>query len=193
MTGIAAFKEFISQFPHYTEGAFELAKPYLQEQTINKGEHILRQGSKCHDIHFVISGMFKVYYLRDGVSVTSCFCKEGRFTTSYRSLISSQPSELNIQATEPAETVRIAYEDLKKLYSQDLFWQQIGRLITEQEYLVTECYTRLINDTSAKQRYLNVLENEPDLLQRVSLADLASYLQVTPETISRIRRQLATS
>ena len=137
--------------------------------------------------------MFKVYYLRDGVEITTCFCKENRFTTSYQSLITNQVSKLSIQAIEEAEIVSIQYEDLKKLYAQHSFWQQIGRMITEQEYIITECYTRLINDKSAKQRYLEILNNEADLLQRVSLSDLASYLQVTPETISRIRKNLATS
>ena len=151
MTGTINFKTFISQFPHYSNGAFELAEPYLKINKIKKGEHILCQGSICRNIHFVVSGMFKVYYLRDGVEITTCFCKENRFTTSYQSLISNQPSDLNIQAVENSETVSIQYEDLKKLYAQHLFWQQIGRMVTEQEYIITECYTRLINDKPAKQ------------------------------------------
>ncbi len=187
------FKIFISQFPQYTERAYLLAEPYLKNKSIKKGEHILQQGNRCRKLTFVISGMFKVYYLRDGVEITTCFCKENRFTTSYQSLITDQPSELSIQAIEDAEIVTILYEDLKKLYELDPFWQQIGRLVTEQEYIITSCYTRMINDKSAKQRYLEILNNEPDLLQRVSLTDLASYLQVTPETISRIRKDLATS
>ncbi len=193
MTGTKNFKTFISQFPHYSDDAYQLVDPYLKNNEVKKGEHILRQGRICRNIHFVISGMFKVYYLRDGVEITTCFCKENRFAASYQSLISNQPSELGIQAVENSETVSIQYGDLKKLYSQHLFWQQIGRMVTEQEYIITECYTRLINDKSAKQRYMEILDNEPDLLQRVSLADLASYLQVAPETISRIRKKLATS
>ncbi len=193
MTAINIFKNFISQFPHYSNESFALAEPYLSTNRVKKSEHILHQGNICRNIHFVVSGLFKVYYLRDGVEITTCFCKENRFTTSYQSLISNQPSNLGIQAIEDSETVSILYEDLKKLYAQHLFWQQIGRMVTEQEYIITECYTRLINDKSAKQRYLEILNNEPDLLQRVSLIDLASYLQVTPETISRIRKQLATS
>ena len=193
MTGTENFKTFISQFPHYSNDAYESAEPYLKINRIKKGQHILRQGRICRNIHFVVSGMFKVYYLRDGVEITTCFCKENRFAASYQSLISNQPSELGIQAVENSETVSIQYGDLKKLYSQHLFWQQIGRMVTEQEYIITECYTRLINDKSAKQRYMEILDNEPDLLQRVSLADLASYLQVAPETISRIRKKLTTS
>ena len=193
MTAKNKFNAFIRQFPQYTDSAYELASPYLRTHQFKKGEHLLRHGSICRSIHFVTSGMFKIYYLRDGLEITTCFCKENRFTTSYQSLISRQASEMGIQAIEDSETVSIQYEDLNKLYAQHSFWQQIGRMVTEQEYISTTCYTRLINDKSAKQRYLDILNNEPELLQRVSLANLASYLQITPETISRIRKELSTS
>ena len=193
MTEATTFKQFLRQFPHYTEAAYDVAAPYISKQYIKKGDHILKQGSYCRHIYFVIAGIFKIYYLRDGVEVTTCFCRENRFATSYQSLLSGEPSELGIQAIEDAEILKIRYEDLNTLYAQSPFWQQIGRIVAEQEYIIAACYTRLINDKSAKQRYLEILENEPELLQRVPLVDLASYLQVTPETISRIRKELATS
>jgi CRP-like cAMP-binding protein len=193
MSAVQRFQAFIQQFPDYTEAAFALAEPSLKVNAIKKGEHILQPDRICRDIHFVAAGIFKVYYLRNGVAVTTCFCQENRFTTSYQSLITNQPSELGIQAIEDAETVSIRYEQLQELYTQHSFWQQIGRMITEQEYVITACYTRLINDKSAKERYLEILHEEPELLQRVSLIDLASYLQLSPETISRIRKQLASS
>lgn len=193
MEAIQHFRLFISKFPHYSDSVLEAALPYLKQRILNKGDHFIEQGKIAREIAFIHTGIFRMYYLKDGVEVTSCFCKENRFTTSYQSLVSQQPSQLSIQALEDAELLVMQYEDLKKLYEQHLFWQQIGRVVIEQEYIDTECHTRLVHDKTAKQRYLEVLENEPELLQRVSLTHLASYLKLTPETISRIRKQLSTS
>lgn len=193
MTGIENFKTFLSGFPNYSDEAFKLAEPHLKVSRVKKRAHILHQGKTCRHIHFVASGLLKMYYLRDGGEITTCFCKENRIATAYQSLISKQPSEMAIQAVEASEVVSMPFDTLQELYAQGLFWQQMGRMVVEEEYIITACYTRLINDKSAKQRYLEILNNDPELLQRASLADLASYLQVTPETISRIRKQLSVS
>ena len=82
------------------------------------------------------------------------------------------------------------YANLQKLYTQNLFWQQVGRIASENELITTECHNRFLRDLSATERYKQILENENELLQRVPLNYLATYLQIAPETLSRIRKKI---
>lgn len=186
-----AFNNYIKQFPHYTPKVFELVLPYLQAKTISAGDYFLKQGKICKSIAFIEEGLFRLYYLNDGKEVTNCFCKENTLTTSYSSLITQKESEMNIQAIEDSKVILLPYDALQKLYEKDLFWQQMGRLAAENEFIITECHNRFLRDLSATERYLQILENENDLLQRVPLNHLATYLQITPETLSRIRKKIA--
>jgi len=185
-----SFKNYISQFPHYHPKLLEDVLPFLSIKKIEQGEYFLTQGKICKNIAFIGKGLVRLYYLNDGKEVTTCFCKENTITCSYKSLITNTPSDMSIQAIEPTELIVFSYESLQKLYKKELFWQQVGRLAAENEFINTECHNRFISDLSATERYQQILENEPDLLQRVPLNYLASYLQVAPETLSRIRRKI---
>jgi CRP-like cAMP-binding protein len=185
-----SFKAYLQQFPHYTPTVFEDILPFLSIKELDAGDFLLREGKRCTEIAFVEKGLLRLFYLHDGKEVTKCFCKEQTITTSYSSLVTQQASDLAIQAIEPTRLIVFSYNSLQKLYRQDLFWQQVGRLAAENELITTECHHRFLRDLSATERYKQVLENDSELLQRVPLNFLASYLQVAPETLSRIRSKL---
>jgi len=185
-----AFNNYIKQFPHYTPKVYEMVLPYLQEKVVKAGDYLLQEGKICKHISFIEKGLFRLYYLTDGKEVTECFCKENSITTSYSSLITATASEINIQAIEDSKLIVLPYHGLQKLYKKELFWQQVGRLAAESEFLIMESHNRFIRDLSATERYRLILENEADLLQRVPLNYLATYLQITPETLSRIRKKI---
>lgn len=186
-------KKYLRQFPHYTEDAYLTATPYLQKKYLTKGEYLLEEGKLCRQIAFIEKGLFRTFYLRDGVEITTCFCKENTITCSYKSLITQQPSDLSIQALEDCELTVFSYSDLNALYDKHPFWQLVGRMAAENEFLIMENYTRFINDLPAQKRYQQILDTDPNLLQRVPLVYLASYLQIKPETLSRVRKKLTTS
>lgn len=185
-----AFKNYISQFPHYNQKVLDEVLPYLSIQKLDAGDYFLRQGKIGRNIAFIEKGLLRLYYLNDGKEVTTCFCKENTITCSYRSMITNTPSDISIQAIEPCELIVFSYNDLQKLYEKELFWQQVGRLAAENEFINTECHNRFMSDLSATERYQQILENDNDLLQRVPLNNLATYLQVAPETLSRIRKKI---
>ena len=185
-----AFNKYLQQFPHYTSKAFDAVRPYLSVKQLNAGDYFLQQGKICKKVAFIEKGLLRLYYLNDGKIVTTCFCKENTITTSYSSLIIHQESDITIQAIEPSKLIVLPYTALQKLYAQHLFWQQVGRLAAENEFLITTSHHRLLSDLSATDRYLQILAQDRDLLQRVPLNYLASYLQVAPETLSRIRNKI---
>jgi len=186
-----SLKKYLQNFPHYHPSVFEDVKPYIKTIEFTAGDYFLREGSVCKHIGFIEKGLFRLYYLNDGKEVTNCFCKENTITCSYRSLITQQPSDVAIQAIEDATLLTFSYDSLQQLYEKNLFWQQMGRLAGEAEYINMDCHNRFLTDLSATERYKQVLENEEDLLQRVPLKYLASYLQIAPETLSRIRKKIA--
>ncbi len=186
------FKKYLQQFPNYTPNIFENVLPFLSEKTINAGEILLRQGKTAKDIAFIEYGLFRQYYINeDGKEITSCFCKENSITTSYRSLITQQESEISIQAVEESKLIIVSLESIKKLLNTDLFWQQFGRLAAENEFIISESHNRFLKDLSATDRYLQIFNNDKELLQRVPLKFLASYLQISPETLSRVRNKIS--
>lgn len=186
-----AFNQYLQQFPNYTPEVFKKAEPHLSERTLEAGVFWLPPGKVCRHIAFIETGLLRLFYLHDGKEVTHCFCKEYTITTSYSSLISQQESDIAIQAIEPSKLIMLPYPALQQLYEEDLFWQQVGRLASETEYLQTASHNRFLRDLSATDRYLHILEHDKALLQRVPLTYLASYLQIAPETLSRIRNKIA--
>lgn len=186
-----SFNQYLQKFPHYTPAVYQSACSYLSEKTLKPGDFFIQSGKICKNVAFIEEGLLRQYYLNDGKEVTNCFCKEGTMTTSYRSLITQQESDITVQAIETSRLVVLSYDSLQKLFNQDLFWQQVGRIAAENEFITTESHARFLQDFSATDRYLHVLKHENDLLQRVPLVHLATYLQITPETLSRIRSRIS--
>ena len=185
------FKNYLQQFPNFTPAIFENIKSLLSEKTIKAGELLLSQGRTAKEIAFIEYGLFRQYYINDdGKEITSCFCKENSITTSYRSLITQQESEISIEAIEDSKLIMVSLESIKTLLKTDLFWQQFGRLAAENEFIISEEHNRFLKDLSATERYLKIVEKDQSLTKRVPLKYLASYLQISPETLSRIRKKL---
>lgn len=185
------FNDFLKQFPHYTPSAYDNALPFLSEKTFKSGEFFLERGKISRNIAFIEKGLFRLFYINDGKEITNCFCRENTITSSYKSLITQEKSGMAIQAVEDSKLIVLSYDSLQKLFNKDLFWQQVGRLAAENEYVVSESHNRFLTDLSATDRYLEILNNDEELLQRVPLTYLASYLQIAPETLSRIRKKIS--
>ena len=186
-----AFDSYFQQFPHYSPEAFEAVRPFLRVRELDAGEYFLQQGQISKQIAFIEEGLLRLYYLKDGKEITHCFCKEQTLSTSYSSLITQRASKISIQAIEPSRLIVLPYEALQGLYQEYLFWQEVGRLAGENEYVINEQHKHFLLDLSATERYLQFLEQDKDLFQRIPLRYLASYLQIAPETLSRIRKKIS--
>jgi CRP-like cAMP-binding protein len=185
-------KQFLRQIVPISDEEFGKAIPYFEIKNLKKGEYFVHQNKICRQIAFINKGSLKTYYINHkSDEVTSCFCGEHCFVTSYKSFIKQVPSELAIQAMEDVELLVISREGLYKLYDISSIWQTIGRILAENEYLVMEKYASVLNNESAKEKYLRLMEEQPDILQKASVEDIASYLGVTRRTLSRIRKEIS--
>ena len=186
------FKQFLKQISPISDKEFADTISYFTEQNLKKSDFFVKQDKVCRHIAFIVKGTLRTYYINDKAEeTTSCFCTENNLTTSYKSFILQQPSTLILQAIEDTELLVIDYENLQKLYSKSTIWQTIGRAVAEREYIVMEQYASVLNNETAKEKYLRLLKEQPNVLQKANIEDIASYLGVTRRTLSRIRQEIS--
>ena len=186
------FKQFLKSISPITDNEFADTMAYFSEQNLKKGDFFVKQDKVCQHIAFILKGTLRTYYINNKAEETiSCFCTENSLTTSYKSFILQQSSNLNIQTIEDTQLLVIDYENLQKLYAKSVIWQTIGRTIAEREYMVMEQYASILNNETAKEKYLRLLKEQPSVLQKANVEHIASYLGVTRRTLSRIRQEIS--
>ncbi|RZJ49684.1 MAG: Crp/Fnr family transcriptional regulator [Flavobacterium sp.] len=152
---------------------------------------LLNAGEKSDAIYFIISGAARVYYLdKEGAETTSWFLFENEFLISVYSFFTGEPSFEYLETIEDCTLIMLNRNTLNELYLQYLEFNVIGRKLTEYYYIRNEKQANDLRMLTAKQRYQALLTSNPKLINRVSLGYIASYLGITQETLSRIRKQI---
>jgi len=187
---IENFKKYLAQLTPIENESFDIASEYFKIERICKSEFFIKEGQICSKIAFISEGLFRIYYLKDGIEINTCFCKENSITSSFNSFVNHIPSNENIQALENSVVVTLSSENLAKLYSDSQIWQTIGRLLTEKECLRLSDRASSLSFESALEKYKNLLKYQPGIIQRVSIQHIASYIGVSRETLSRIRSKI---
>lgn len=186
------FRAYLTKIAPVDEGLFQDSIGYFKPLSLKKDDYFIREGHVCRQVAFIDQGILRTFYLNDKAEMTtSCFCTLQSLTTSYKSLILQSPSTISIQAIEQSELLVIDYSNLQLLYSKSQYWQNIGRKIAEQEYLVMEQYASVLNNEGAKEKYARLLNEQPDVVLKANVAHIASYLGVTRRTLSRIRQEIS--
>ncbi|HWK58516.1 MAG TPA: Crp/Fnr family transcriptional regulator [Parapedobacter sp.] len=155
-----------------------------------KGNLLFSAGKLERDIYFMVRGIARVYYHRGDHTTTLCFNSEGEVLISLKSYIENQPGYENIELLEPSRLLQLKTGDLDKLYTSDIHVANWGRRLAEQELIKTEerLMSKLFN--TASERYRELMQKQPQLLQRVQLGYIASYLGISQVTLSRIRADI---
>ncbi len=157
---------------------------------IKKGGVLIRKDERCQSLFFVTKGLVRGYYFKEGKEITNWFAQEQEFATCFYAFISQSASFEFMEAIEDTELVKIDYKDLQNLYKQFHQTERIGRIITETYYIKLEERILNLQFKTAKERYQTFVEKRPSLLQRASLGQIAAYLGITQETLSRIRTEI---
>jgi CRP-like cAMP-binding protein len=162
-------------------------KSYLVEEHFPKKSLLLKEGQVSQRIYFIKKGFIRAYYHKAGSEFTSWFMSEGDIIVSVYSFFSRKPSFENIQVLEDSVLQSINWDQLQHIYKNHPEFNLTGRLITEQYYIKSEERAINLQTLTAKQRYENLLLNYPGILQKASLGQIASFLSIKQETLSRIR------
>jgi len=169
----------------------ELFEGRAVKRTIKRRQMILQEGFVCKHYSFVVKGCFRMYGIDDkGVEHNIQFAAEGDWIADIGSFHSKKPSKLFIEAIEPAEIYQIEQQDLYFLYINIPKLDRIFKVIVENKFV--ELQDRVLQNLSstAEQRYLSFLEHYPKLASRLPNTQIASYLGITPEFLSKIRKEL---
>jgi CRP-like cAMP-binding protein len=170
---------------------YEALRSVLTHKHYKKKEYFLREGQVCKHLGLIAKGYVRLFYVVDGEEITKDFNFEHFICGSYASFSLQQPSRFNIIAMEDLEVYLMGRDDLYRLFDEYPNIQKLGRLQIERMFIRKELREASFLLDNAEQRYNNLFQNEPEMVRRVPLKYLASYLGVTAETLSRVRSSAA--
>ncbi len=159
----------------------------IKIRVVEKKELLLKQGQVSDCIYFIENGFIRSYYDKDGKEITAWFMANNDFIISVASFFQRTASHENIEALQRSVLHYIHYEELQLLYNEYLEFNVIGRLLTTHYYILSEERLYNMRRQSAADRYSFLVEKYPAVLQNASLTQIASYLGITLETLSRVR------
>ena len=163
---------------------------HMEEQTFSKGELIVPAGERNTNFYILKQGIWRAFALKEGVERSLWFVSTGDSAFSSWGYVANQPPQVYIESVTDSVAYMISRPALDKLFSESIEMANFGRRIFEQEILSVDNSTLAFGTPTAKERYLTLLEANPELLQHVPLKALASYLYITPQSLSRIRAGL---
>ena len=185
-----AFIKLFRSLAPFNDTEIAEASTCFDTELVRKDEYFCKAGRICDKMGFVRSGLLRSFYTINGKETTTFFQTPGSVATALASFLRRKPALENIQAMEDSELVVISRENLLRLYNDNWKWQQVGRSFIEEYYINMELRMISLQSQSALERYKKFLKEYPQLIQTVPLYYIASYLGMSPETLSRMRKTI---
>ncbi|MNQ34206.1 DNA-binding transcriptional activator YeiL [compost metagenome] len=188
---ITKLLNFISDKIKLTDRDSELCKRYFEAVLFQKNSVIEEEGKVPKYLYYIVSGYLRLYhYNESGEEVTTHInCPPG-FFTSYSNFISQQKSNEKVECITACELLRITKDDLDKLINESPAMKDFSIMVFQQSIGYNENRSRELATLSAEQRYRKLMTEQPDILRHVPIAQIASFLGMKPESLSRIRRKM---
>jgi CRP-like cAMP-binding protein len=185
-----SIRNYVSRFITFTEEEWRVHQSMLVRRFIKKGEHILRAGEVCNHVTFLNKGFVRVYNIIHDEELTANFAFDGNYVTDYSSFVTRQPSLDFIVAMEDLEILQLNHADMQAAFEKYPIWQKFGRLIAEFILIHATERSRTFMFLTPEERYLKLMKDRPKVISNVPLKYIASYLGITPEALSRIRKRM---
>ena len=181
----------ISRHLSLTREEIEFFTSLLRSKSLANGEFLLREGDVCKYESFVVKGCLKTYYLDEmGIEHIIDFSIEEWWADDLYSLLTQTPSRSNIKAIENTDVLQIGKTDLELLYQKIPKFERFFRILFQNAYITQREQINLALSASARERYLLFIKKKPYAEKRFSQKDIASYLGVTPQFLSTLRKKL---
>ncbi len=184
------FDAILSSFPNVGQEAIDAFKERFVPIDFEKGEFLEKQGQIANHLYFIREGSVRSYYLREKRDITVSFSLDGEFITSMYSFVTRGPSYENIECLEACKCMRITHSDLQELCLIQPGVEHAYRLFLEKYYIALEEQFVFSKFKTARERYLELIENRPKIIQKASVGQIASYLDMSIETLSRVRSKI---
>lgn len=187
---MTAFLEKFSHKYHLPTAACERLLARMERLTFRKGDCVVREGERNADLYLVSRGIWLGHYLHNGTDISLWFAGEGEAIFSTRSYVADRPSQITIEAMCDAELYAISRAELDAFFGESVEAANFGRRLFEEQFLDLENWLLAGGAPRAEERYRALMEENPELLRVVPLKHIASYLWITPQSLSRIRARL---
>jgi len=182
-------KKYFSRYVEFSDAEIDMIYSKLIAKTFQKKDYILQEGQVCKNKYFIISGLVRTFYIDNkGNEKITQFALENWWVTSMESFIKNTPSLLSIQALEKTELLMIKKDELEKLYISIPKLEKLFRIITENMLIAIQRKNDIYSQMSSKDRYNDLRKHFPDFIQRVHQYIVASYLEISPEYLSTLRK-----
>ena len=180
-------RELARRYSTMTHEELDVLEGILVPMKFQKGEIILREGDICKDIYWVAKGLVRQFYYKNEKELTEYMAIEDNIVMSIESLFKEQPSSQQIVALEPTILFALPKKDLEHEAVRNVNIQMLYRKILEESLIISQVHADMLRFESAQERYAKLVKRSPQLVLRAPLVYIASYLQMTPETLSRVR------
>jgi CRP-like cAMP-binding protein len=183
-------KKNIRSIVNFNEEDLTIFLSCLEPKAIKKHDFFVREGELCNYVAFINKGSVRITYNKDGEEQVGGFFVKGDWVSEYGSFLGRQPSVYSINAIENTELFLLNYDKMQQLYDRGKPFERFGRIVAEQLFLITvERQISFLLQTP-EERYRKLLEDQPHLFNLVSLKQIASFLGIKPESLSRIRKRI---
>lgn len=166
-----------------TLGSILIPKKYA------KGEMILKEGEVCEAIYYIDKGLIRQFYYKNDKELTEHIGSDGEIFMCIESLFKEEPTKLQVEALEPTIVYLIPKHRLEQVALHNVNIQILYRKILEESLIISQVHADLLRFETAQNRYQRLCKMKPQVVLRAPLVYIASYLQMTPETLSRVRAQ----
>jgi len=185
-------KSYLEQIANISEKDWDFFTSKLKREVIPKKTIFLKQNTVEDHISFIESGVVRLYIPKEDTDkdITFGFSFKNQFISAYDSFLTRKPSIYQLQALTETTVLTINYNDLQEVYNNTQIGNLIGRLTAERLFLLKSKREQYLLNLNAEERYLKLFKERPELLKVIPLKYISSYIGVTPQALSRIRKRL---
>ena len=170
-----------------THEELDVLESILVPMRFSKGQMILREGEICKHFYYVEKGLVRQFYFKNGKEITEHLGEDHGIIMCIESLFQEEPTKLQVEALEPTQIYALPRQKLEQVALHNVNIQILYRKILEESLIISQIHADLVRFETAQARYKRMCKLKPQVVLRAPLVYIASYLQMTPETLSRVR------
>lgn len=183
-------RELARKYSTMTHDELDILEDVLVPMKFHKGQMILSEGEVCKHIYYIERGLIRQFYFKKDKEVTEHLAVEGSIFMCIESLFKEEPTKLQVEALEPVLIYALPKARLEEVALHNVNIQILYRKILEESLILSQIHADLMRFETAQYRYERMCKMSPQVSLRAPLVYIASYLQMTPETLSRIRANI---
>ncbi|KXA35675.1 Crp/Fnr family transcriptional regulator [Prevotella corporis] len=183
-------RELARKYSTMTHDELDVLESVLVPIKFAKGEMILSEGEICENIYYIEHGLIRQFYFKNGKQITEHLGEDHTIFMCIESLFREEPTKLQVEALEPTLVYALPKHRLEQVALHNVNIQILYRKILEESLIISQIHADLVRFETAQDRYKRMCKLSPQVILRAPLVYIASYLQMTPETLSRVRASI---